>query len=155
MPAADAVAPIKGASGGTWQIGRYRVVREIGRGTMGVVYLGHEPLVKRTVALKVAHERGYRDATPARCFALCSSMRCGQPASCAIPTLLRCLVSAWKAISMTLPWSMSKAGAHLRVGVTRIVRCQLRRRSYWLALRASTRLRRAAWRHLPRCEAGQ
>ena len=68
MPAVDPGGPTKGASGGTWQIGHYRVAREIGRGTTGVVYLGHDPLVKRTVALKVAHERGYRDATTRQMF---------------------------------------------------------------------------------------
>src|SRR5712691_2842194 len=34
------------------QIGRYQVEREIGRGAMGVVYLGFDPLLKRKVAVK-------------------------------------------------------------------------------------------------------
>jgi eukaryotic-like serine/threonine-protein kinase len=34
------------------QIGRYQVEREIGRGAMGVVYLGFDPLLRRKVAVK-------------------------------------------------------------------------------------------------------
>jgi len=35
------------------QIGRYEVVRELGRGGMAVVYLARDPLMKRQVAIKV------------------------------------------------------------------------------------------------------
>jgi len=35
-------------------IGKYDVIREVGRGSMGVVYLGHDPFGGRDVALKVA-----------------------------------------------------------------------------------------------------
>ena len=34
------------------QVGRYQIEREIGRGAMGVVYLGYDPLLKRRVAVK-------------------------------------------------------------------------------------------------------
>jgi len=34
------------------QIGRYQINREIGRGAMGVVYLGFDPLLKRRIAVK-------------------------------------------------------------------------------------------------------
>ena len=34
------------------QVGRYNLVRELGRGAMGVVYEGHDPSLNRTVAMK-------------------------------------------------------------------------------------------------------
>src|SRR3954471_20812724 len=37
------------------QIGPYRVERELGQGSFGIVYLGFDPDVKRRVALKVLH----------------------------------------------------------------------------------------------------
>ena len=33
-------------------LGKYEVRREIGRGAMGVVYEGYDPMIKRVVALK-------------------------------------------------------------------------------------------------------
>ena len=36
-------------------LGRYKALKEIGRGGMGTVYLGHDPLSDRDVAIKVAH----------------------------------------------------------------------------------------------------
>lgn len=38
--------------GGKLKFGRYEVDRELGRGAMGVVYLGHDPLIDRQVAIK-------------------------------------------------------------------------------------------------------
>ena len=36
------------------KLGKYTVLEEIDRGSMGVVYLGHDPYIDRQVALKVA-----------------------------------------------------------------------------------------------------
>ena len=36
------------------KVGKYEVIKEIGRGSMGVVYLGFDPYINRSVAIKVA-----------------------------------------------------------------------------------------------------
>ncbi|MBW2644969.1 MAG: serine/threonine protein kinase, partial [Deltaproteobacteria bacterium] len=36
------------------KIGKYKVVKEIGRGGMGIVYLARDPFIKRPVAIKTA-----------------------------------------------------------------------------------------------------
>jgi serine/threonine protein kinase len=43
-------------------LGKYDVIREIGRGSMGTVYLGHDPFAGRDVAIKVAHPEQLADA---------------------------------------------------------------------------------------------
>jgi serine/threonine-protein kinase len=57
MPAA-AVAPASGGTPAT--LGRYRIDSEIGRGSMGAVYLGRDPQIGRAVAIKtMALSRGF------------------------------------------------------------------------------------------------
>jgi len=42
-------------------LGKYQVVEEIDRGSMGTVYLGHDPYIDRPVAIKVAHAEQLND----------------------------------------------------------------------------------------------
>lgn len=42
-------------------LGKYQVVEEIDRGSMGTVYLGHDPYIDRPVAIKVAHAEQLAD----------------------------------------------------------------------------------------------
>jgi serine/threonine protein kinase len=42
-------------------LGKYDVIREIGRGSMGVVYLGYDPFTGRDVAIKVALPESLQD----------------------------------------------------------------------------------------------
>jgi serine/threonine protein kinase len=37
------------------KLGKYEVIKELGRGGMGVVYEGHDPFTDHRVALKVAN----------------------------------------------------------------------------------------------------
>ncbi|MBX9606075.1 MAG: protein kinase [Gammaproteobacteria bacterium] len=43
------------------RLGKYQVLREIGRGSMGTVYLGYDPYADRQVAIKVAHAEQLND----------------------------------------------------------------------------------------------
>lgn len=35
-------------------VGRYEIIRKLGQGSMGVVYLGRDPYIKREVGIKVS-----------------------------------------------------------------------------------------------------
>lgn len=39
------------------RIGRFYITRELGRGTIGCVYLGHDPVIGRDIAIKTFHPR--------------------------------------------------------------------------------------------------
>ena len=47
-------------------LGRYKVLKELGRGAMGVVYLGKDPTIQRFVAIKAMHLDTIEDAARAR-----------------------------------------------------------------------------------------
>ena len=43
------------------KLGKYEIIRELGRGSMGVVYEGHDPFTDHRVALKVANTHTFRN----------------------------------------------------------------------------------------------
>lgn len=43
------------------RLGKYDVIGEIDRGSMGTVFLGHDPYIDRGVAIKVAHDDALKD----------------------------------------------------------------------------------------------
>src|SRR5262252_5231463 len=51
------------------KIGKYEIIERIGRGGMGTVFKAHDPLLRRTVAIKVISDRiGVRSELRARFF---------------------------------------------------------------------------------------
>ena len=43
------------------KLGKYQIIKELGRGSMGVVYEGHDPFTDHRVALKVANKHSFRN----------------------------------------------------------------------------------------------
>jgi len=39
------------------KIGKYRIIKEVGRGSMGTVYSAHDPFADKEVAIKLAHSQ--------------------------------------------------------------------------------------------------
>ena len=67
------------------QLGRYEVQRRLGRGGMGTVYVAHDPILGRMVAIKVfagdldvpdARERFTREARAAAALHVTPGIRC-------------------------------------------------------------------------------
>lgn len=57
----------KGKPAHTEKIGKYEILDVAGSGAMGDVYVGHDPFIDRTVAIKVcAHDDGSDSARVAR-----------------------------------------------------------------------------------------
>ncbi len=51
-PSAEGTVILEGSSAVTPTLGRYEIVKELGRGAMGTVYLGKDPKINRMVAIK-------------------------------------------------------------------------------------------------------
>jgi tRNA A-37 threonylcarbamoyl transferase component Bud32 len=51
-PRADTTVFLRNGKGAPEALGRYKILKEVGRGAMGVVYLGKDPTIQRFVAIK-------------------------------------------------------------------------------------------------------
>jgi serine/threonine-protein kinase len=51
-PPVDSTVPSRNGQAAPTTLGRYQIVKEVGRGAMGVVYLGKDPTLQRSVAIK-------------------------------------------------------------------------------------------------------
>src|SRR5258706_284351 len=60
-PGSDGAEPVTLEPGA--RVGRFILLREVGRGGMGVVYAAHDPELDRKTAVKVLHADGSRWAT--------------------------------------------------------------------------------------------
>ena len=57
------------------KLGKFEIVRELGRGSMAVVYLGYDPFMDRNVAVKVALPKFLKDPETGPSSRRCSSTR--------------------------------------------------------------------------------
>ncbi|HXQ31254.1 MAG TPA: serine/threonine-protein kinase [Steroidobacteraceae bacterium] len=65
-PSTRTTAPTRPASAVADRIGKYEIIKEVGRGSTGVVYLSHDPYYGRDVAIKVYNVEAIDDPEKAR-----------------------------------------------------------------------------------------
>ena len=90
-PAGSSDATVLAAAGGIGDLakptlGRYEVIRELGKGAMGVVFLGKDPKINREVAIKTLRFEDEFD--PADMSAMKERMRASRCGPCASPAQL-------------------------------------------------------------------
>jgi serine/threonine-protein kinase len=52
QPSTDTTVSLRNGRGAPETLGRYKIIKEVGRGAMGVVYVGKDPTIQRFVAIK-------------------------------------------------------------------------------------------------------
>jgi len=90
-------------------LGRYQVEKELGKGAMGVVYLGRDPKIGRVVAIKTMLWRRSSKPTSWQRSRTAFSARPRPQAGCRIPISSRSTTRARSTTCATSRWSCSRA----------------------------------------------